>query len=256
VNSTRVPSSGLPRIRVFAALAFLGLCVAPLLSAQPQPFRNLSAGEAAAVAAGKSVFRQPSGWKDLSVPAAAPFAKDIEETVRKLGANYIGEVVLVLPKAANPDLLAILARNLADVESHVGIPYWSRRYKKNFDLFTWVKVLERTGTESEGGLASEQYMKPFDPYRARYSWSLRGDRLSFLSTNLSHLSYDGRKAVSPGDMIWRLEAYAEGDRWVLYGIGAVKAFDMLGLLRDRLSESFMGRIEAFFGYMYGKGVEA
>ena len=60
---------------------------------------------------------------------------------------------------------------------------------------------------------------------------------------------------SPGDMVWRLEAYAEEDRWILYGIGAVKAFDMLGLLRDRLSESFMGRIEAFFGYMYKKGVE-
>jgi len=56
-------------------------------------------------------------------------------------------------------------------------------------------------------------------------------------------------------MVWRLEAYAEGDRWILYGIGAVKAFDMFGLLRDRLSASFMGRIEAFFGYMYKKGVE-
>jgi len=223
--------------------------------AQPQPFRNLSSEDSAAVSAGTSVFRQPAGWKDLSVPAAAPFAKDVEDTVRKLGANYIGEVVLVLPKAANPDLLAILARALSDVESHVGIPYWSRRNKKHFDLFTWVKIQERTGGEAEGGLISEQYMKPFDPYRARYSWSLRGERLSFLSTNLTHLSYEGKKAVSPGDMVWRLEAYAEGESWILYGIGAVKAFDMLGLLRDRLSESFMGRIEAFFGYMYKKGVE-
>lgn len=242
------------RVRALALLYTLA-AAASGAQAQPQPFRNLTAEEAAVVYSGKSVFRQMSGWKDLSVPAGAPFAKDIEETVRKLGANYIGEVVLVLPKAANPDLLAVLARNLADVESHEGIPYWSRRYKKNFDLFTWVKVLERSGTESEGGLSSEQYMKPFDPYRARYSWSLKGERLSFLSTNLSHLSYDGRKAVSPGDMVWRLEAYAEGDRWVLYGIGAVKAFDMLGLLRDRLSESFMGRIEAFFGYMYKRGLE-
>ncbi len=241
------------RVRVIAL--FYALSAAALASAQPQPFRNLSSEEAAAVSAGKSVFRQPAGWKDLSVPAAAPFAKDIEDTGRKLGGNYIGEVVLGLPKAANPDLLAILARNLADVESHVGIPYWSRRYKKNFDLFTWVKVLERTGGEPEGGLSSEQYMKPFDPYRARYSWSLQGDRLAFLSTNLTHLSYDGKKAVAPGEMVWRLEVYAEGDRWVLYGIGAVKAFDMLGLLRDRLSESFMGRIEAFFGYMYKQGVE-
>lgn len=238
-------------------LVVLGLLAAVSAGAQAQPqlFRNLSSEEAAAVSSGKSVFRQPAGWKDLSVPAAAPFAKDIEETVRKLGANYIGEVVLVLPKAANPDLLADLARALADVESHVGIPYWSRRHKRYFDLFDRVKVLERTGTGSEGGLTADQHMEPFDDYRARYSWSLRGDRLSFLSTNLTHLSYDGKKAVSPGEMVWRLEAYTEGDRWILYGIGAVKAFDMFGLLRDRLSASFMGRIEAFFGYMYKKGVE-
>lgn len=254
MQTFRVALLNLMKSRVFTLFMLLAPA-APGISAQPQPFRNLSSEEAASVSAGESVFRRPSGWKDLSVPAAAPFAEDIEETVRKLGANYIGEVVLVLPQAANPDLLAVLARSLADVEGHVGIPYWSRRYQKNFDLFTWVKVLERSGTESEGGLSSEQYMKPFDPYRARYSWSLRGDRLSFLSTNLSHLSYDGRKAVSPGGMVWRLEAYAEGDRWILYGIGAVKAFDMLGLLRDRLSESFMGRIEAFFGYIYKKGLE-
>lgn len=224
-------------------------------AAQPLPFKNLSAEETSALTEGKSVFRQPSGWKDLSVPSAAPFAKDIEDTVRKLGANYLGEVVMVLPKAANPELLINLSRSLADVESHTSIPYWSRRYKKYFDLYTRVTVVERTGTADEGGLTADLYMKPFDDFRARYTWSLRGDRLSFLSTNLTHLSYDGKKAVTPGDMVWRMEAYADGDRWVLYGVGAVKAFDMFGLLRDRLSESFMGRIEAFFGYMYEKGLE-
>ena len=237
------------------ALALLLGASASVLSAQPFPFKNLSAGETSALAEGKSVFRQPSGWKDLSVPSAAPFAKDIEDTVRKLGANYLGEVVMVLPKAANPDLLPDLARGLADVESHTGIPYWSRRNKKYFDLYSRVTVIERTGSAAEGGLVADLYMKPFDDYRARYSWSLRGERLSFLSTNLTHLSYDGKKAVSPGDMVWRMEAYADGDRWVLYGVGAVKAFDMFGLLRDRLSESFMGRIEAFFGYMYRQGLE-
>ncbi len=238
-----------------AAFVLLLTLAAAGARAQDSPFRNLAPEEQAAVLRGESVFRQPSGWKALSVPAGAPFARDIEETVRKLGANYIGEVVMTVPKDGNPGLLARLVRDLQDVESHVGIPYWSRRHKKHFDLFDSVRILERTGTEAEGSLTAEQHMKPFDDYRSRYSWSLRGDRLSFLSTNLTHLSYDGRKSVTPGDMVWRLEAYADGDSWVLYGIGAVKAFDMFGLIRDRLSASFMGRIEAFFGHMYRKGVE-
>lgn len=249
MQTIRVPMSFLFRICTLVVLGLLA-AVSAGAQAQPQLFRNLSSEEAAAVSSGKSVFRQPSGWKDLSVPAAAPFAKDIEETVRKLGANYIGEVVLVLPKTANPDLLAVLVRNLADVESHVGIPYWSVRNQEYFDLYSRAKVTERTGIWVEGGLTADLYMKPFDEYRARYDWSLRGDRLSFSSVNLTQLSYRGRKAVNSRDMVWRMEAYAVGDHWILYGVGAVKAFDMLGLLRDRLSESFMGRIEAFFGYMY------
>ncbi|HSV55684.1 MAG TPA: DUF6675 family protein, partial [Magnetospirillaceae bacterium] len=225
------------------------------LSAQAPPFRNLTAKESAALAEGKSVFRQPLGWRDLSAPAGAPFSRDVEDMVRRLGANYLGEVILVLPRADNPDLLANLARALADVESHVGIPYWSRRHRKHFDLFDRVAVVERSGNETEGGLTADQLMEPFDLYRARHSWSLRDGRLSFRSENLTHIAYDGRNAVFPGQMVWRLEAYAEGGYWVLYGIGAVRAFDMFGLLRDRLSASFLGRIEAFFGHIYRKGLE-
>jgi len=239
-------------MRTISLAALLLTTTAMGIFAQGLPFKNLTETETAALILGKSVFRQPAGWKTLSVPPSAPFAKDIEEAVHKLGANYIGEVIMTIPKSANPDLLASLVRDLQDVESHLKIPYWSSRYKKYFDLFDRVEILEKSGTETDGALKAEQHMKPFDDYTEQYRWSLRGDRLSFFSTNLTHLSYDGRKAVSPGEMIWRLEAYADGDRWVLYGIGAVKAFDMFGLLRDRLSASFLGRIEAFFGFMYGK----
>lgn len=239
------------RTRILMAAALALACAAGLL-AQESPFKNLTPDEKAAIRRGESVFRRPNVWAELSVPPSAPFAKDIEESVRKLGANYIGEVIMLVPKASDPGLLTRLVRDLQDVERHVDIPYWSRRYKKHFPLFSRVTILERSGTEDSGELTAEELMKPFDDYTARYSWSLSGERLSFSSTNLTHLAYDGRKSVSPGNMVWRLEAYPDGDRWVLYGIGAVKAFDMMGLLRDRLSESFMGRIEAFFGYMYGK----
>lgn len=236
----------------FSIAAALVLACAAGAFAQESPFKNLIPEEKAAIQRGESVFRQPRVWAELSVPPSAPFAKDIEESVRKLGANYIGEVIMTVPKASDPGLLTRLIRDLQDVERHVGIPYWSKRHKRYYDLFDKVTILQRSGAESEGTLTAEEHMEPFDDYTARYSWSLSGERLSFFSTNLTHLAYNGKKAVSPGNMVWRMEAYPDGDRWVLYGIGAVKAFDMLGLLRDRLSASFMGRIEAFFGYMYGK----
>jgi hypothetical protein len=232
--------------------AFFVLAGAAALFAQGLPFKNLTEAEKATLLRGESVFRQPNVWKELSVPPSAPFAKDVEDTVRKLGANYIGEVIMVVPKASHPEFLLKLVRDLQAVEHHVGIPYWSKRNKRYYDLYSRVTVKDRTGTELKGSLTADENMEPFDDFSARYTWSLTGDRLSFLSTNLTHLAYDGKKAVSPGDMVWRMETYSDGDAWVLYGIGAVKAFDMFGLLRDRLSASFMGRIEAFFSYMYGK----
>ena len=41
----------------------------------------------------------------------------------------------------------------------------------------------------------------------------------------------------------------------LYGVGAVKTFDLLGLFGERLRTSFMGRIQAFFSYIYQKRTE-
>lgn len=49
-----------------------------------------------------------------------------------------------------------------------------------------------------------------------------------------------------------LTAYEEGDHYVLYGVGAARAFDMLGAFRPKIEASLLGRIKAFFGHAFGK----
>lgn len=56
----------------------------------------------------------------------------------------------------------------------------------------------------------------------------------------------------PGKMRWMLTAYEEGDHYVLYGVGAARAFDMLGAFRPKIEASLLGRIKAFFGHAFGK----
>jgi hypothetical protein len=243
-------------MRLFAVLV---IAMAEAMSAQAQtlssPFVKLDEAETAALFRGETVFREASGWKDLAVPPNAPFAASLIEEIRKSGANYLGEVLLVLPRtSANEDLPARLAAALSDVEDYVGITYYSKKNRQTYKLFDRMKVIERTGSAAAGSVRAEQHMEPFSAYEARYEWGSSPASVSFRSENLTPLSYKGTKAVSPGTMVWRLEAYAAGDTWVLYGIGRVKAFDMLGILRDRLSTSFMGRIEAFFRSMYEKGM--
>ena len=58
-------------------------------------------------------------------------------------------------------------------------------------------------------------------------------------------------------MIWSLYARRVGDRCYVYGIGATRAFDALGVLRARLEMAIDGRVESFMRYMFAKmGPEA
>lgn len=242
---------------VAMSIVLVGLILVLPLGAQTghpsSTFRNLSNSERADLAAGQTVFRQPDNWRSLSVPSSASFHKNLEDTIRKGGHNYIGEVILVLPKTEAEKLIPLLRQRLLDFEGYAGVPYWSTRWEKHFDLFDWVRVLNGTGSDQQkdkGSLETLQFMEPFGEYESVYHWDFSADTLVFSGVNGSSLSYDSFKAVSPGNLIWRMHAYAQGDYWVFYGLGAVKAFDMLGILRDRLSASFMGRIEAFFRYVY------
>ncbi len=215
-------------------------------------FRNLDKVQLAQLAAGGTLFREPAGWKDLSVPASAPFYTEIEDIVREGGHNYLGEVLVVMPRSQANAVLPALAVRLLDFEHYAGIPYWSRQKNKYYELYNWVRVSSGSRIGRQGSVTTEQFMKPFGEYGATYTWSIADRSLSYSGINTTPLFYDSIKAVLPGNMLWRLEAYAVDDAWVFYGLGAVKAFDLFGALRDRMSTSFMGRIEAFFKHIYGE----
>lgn len=257
ISTNTIPLHGVILRYISLSIVLLGLLsVLPLEAQTGHPaatFRNLSSSELGDLSAGQTVFRQPDKWRDLSVPASASFYTEIEDTIRKGGHNYIGEVILVLPKGQAEALLPLIQERLLDFEGYAGIPYWSRRNEKYYELFDWVRGTKGPAAGervSKGRLETLQFMVPFGEYGSVYQWDFKPDGLVFSGVNTSHLSYDNIKAVSPGNLIWRMHAYQQGDYWVFYGLGAVRAFDMLGVLRDRLSASFMGRIEAFFKYVY------
>lgn len=240
------------------AVLLLGAALARA-GAETSPFPNLDAAQSAAILRGESVFRECRSWRELAVPADAPFAAALIAETKASGANYLGEVLMLLPAAAPAGGAATaaplplrLASLLSKVEGYGAIPYWSKRNNVRTPLFRKNLVLSRSGSEAAGTVLAEQNMEPFSDYRARYTWSGTATALSFSSVNESPLSYKGTQAVSPGAMVWRLEAWRRGEQWVLYGQGRVKAFDMFGLLRERLSLSFMGRIEAYFTHMFAQ----
>lgn len=235
-------------------LGFL-LLYAAVPKVNSDSFKNLTTLEFEKITSGQSVFRQVKSWKELSVPERAPFMMSITENVKKSNSNYIGEVIRKVPKTTkNAKILDELIKRLSDIKGYEGIQYWSKNNKEYYRLFEKVRLLERIDTATGGKILAEQYMEPFGLYKAEYKWQSTENKVTFSSVNLTPLFYRNMKAIDPGNLVWKLEVYESNGEWFFYGIGMVKAFDLFGLLRDRLSVSFMGRIEAFYMFIFQDGV--
>jgi hypothetical protein len=215
-------------------------------------FRGLSESELSTLNLEKPLIRQASSARSLSLAVPGAFPDEIRNQIRTLGANYVGEVIMVVQGNNSQKTLSDIARFLADVEGYVDIPYWSKQNNRTYDLFDKIKVVERTLQPTGEMVVADQHMEPFADYSSRYAYELEGGELRFRSENLTPISYKGFASVAPGNMVWYLYGFPKGGATFLYGVGAVKTFDLLGLFSERLKTSFMGRIQAFFSYIYEK----
>lgn len=220
-------------------------------------FHFLSAVEAAKLESGELLVRNVADPSLLALAAEGHAADALRSKIASLNPNYLTEVLTSIPAAdakAAAAILQRLAATLADPKGYVGIPYWSKRNQRTYDLFDKMEVRARAALPGGESIEVLQHMEPFDDFRARYEYSLDGDALRFTGSNLDPIIYSYQKfeAVSPNAMVWAIYAFRNGGRVFFYGVGAVKAFDLFGALRDRLEPSFMGRVEAFFTAMSSK----
>jgi hypothetical protein len=212
-------------------------------------FQGFSENELSTLKEGKPLIRQAASARELSLVALGPFPDEIRTRIQAVGANYIGEVIMVVQGNNSQKTLTDVARKLANVEGYVGIPYWSKQNNRTFDLFDNVKVIERMQRGRGETVVADQHMEPFAEYRASYIYELDKGELHFWSKNLTPITYKGLASVAAGNMIWYLYGFPMDGATFLYGVGAVKVFDLLGLFENRLRTSFMGRIQSFFSYV-------
>ncbi len=215
----------------------------------PLEITGLSTQEIELLKNGGALIRQVDTASKLSLVPFDAEALAILKEIAQLNPNYLVEVIALVPYVPSAKQIEQLAGALFDFEGYIGIPYYSVRMKKTYDLFDKMNILLRKDVPSGEYIEAEQHMKPFEDYKASYEYRMSADSLVFHSVNLSHLTYKGIRSVAPGDMKWHLYVFNSKGLLVYYGVGAVKAFDMFGLIRNRLEVSFIGRVGAFFDYM-------
>jgi len=222
-------------------------------------FQGLSNAETDALERGELIVRPLEDSGKLSLARDDNATKEILRRIQAIRPNYTAEFMAFVPvkdTAKAESMLNRIAEALSDVKGYVNIPYWSKQQKTTYALFDKMEVLDRKALGSGKGETIEvrQHMEPFDEFRAQYDYSLEAGTLRFSAVNLDHIvyTYQHFRAVAPDNMVWELYVFRQDDGLYVYGIGAVKAFDLFGLFRDRLEPSLMGRVEAFFTYITKK----
>ncbi|HNV35526.1 MAG TPA: hypothetical protein PLQ30_02285 [Rectinema sp.] len=248
-------------VKIFAIV--LVLCsILPFFAAASElvpeiMFQKLTQEETAMLKNGEPIIRSIRSSSDMLL---VPFDKDSQmliERAKKLNGNYITEFILALPltrKGQGTMILDRLLKVIANVKGYVSIPYYSVRQQTTYDLFDKMDIISQTKFSEGESIVVLQHMEPFDDFRAEYRYAKIGNNLSFSGENLDSIIYSYRNlsVVAPHKMRWELYAFEKDGCLYAYGYGAVRAFDLFGLFRDRLEPSFMGRVSAFFKYIAEK----
>lgn len=241
----------------FVSLLILIISPLSLFSVDLDVFNDqLTAVESAKLNRGEIIIRNIDKAKYISLLPVTPTAEKCLKIVKDLKPNYLAEVIQVFPYEKNKDLPQQLEKALSDVENFKKIPYYSVRNEKWFDLFSEVKITKQTENNLETNVLTKIIntdikMNPFEPFSIVWTVEQKDDEILFVAENTTKVTYNGFKCVSPSNMKWVICMFKKDDSLILYGAGAVNGASVF-FLRDRIENSFIGRVTSFCNYIYSK----
>lgn len=216
-----------------------------------QVFNNkLTSDEQQQLANGELIIRNIGKAKNISINGVNPTLSQTIDSIEELKPNYLAEVIRMVPYAGNEDLLEKLRPIILNVEDYVEIPYYSERNKKNYDLYSSVKIKSQSDDGTTARLNAILEMSPFGEIDTDIFLTTEGETLYYENTNLNGLKYNGGITVIKDKCMKSLvTVFRSGDSWILYGIGGVKAPSIF-FLRERVETSFMNRIKTMCSYFF------
>lgn len=226
--------------------------------AQPFTFdmfnEKLSEAERTKLLAGEMLIRNIDKKKNVCLKPVNENTKKILFGLDALDPNYTAEVIRIIPD--NPErtesVTSQLNAILLKLEDYAGIPYYSERAEKWYDLYSSVTVKESEVAGTKTGLLAEYEMEPFGFFDCDIRLDYDGESLYYKSENLEQLRYyDKFTCVRPNNMHIYITAFKSNGYTILYAVGGVDAPSIF-FLRGRVETSFINRIKTFCSYMFEK----
>ena len=217
------------------------------------PFNNkLTSSEADKLKNGEVLIRNIDYPKYMCISGESEAITKVLGTINATNPNYLAEVIQIKPVEGNEDLPQQIRAALENIQDYAGIPYWSERNQRYFDLYSTAKINNRTEVSSTvTKIDAELFMEPFGTILQPITIEQTEDYLFYESTNSNVLTFEGIKVVKPYAMKSAIILFKDGDNWILYGVGGVKA-PRVPFLTQRIETSFINRIKTFCGFVFTK----
>ena len=232
----------------YPAVVFAAFMAFQSLSALPFN-KNLDKEELEKIEKGEILIRRTGSVKKMCLQTENEKVKEALKEIVDLDPAYLAEVIQVRPVSENENILEKTNEILTDIPSYVGIPYWSERHKRYFDLYSDCDVKSHQKHGNSEQISAMLYMSPIGEIDMDISIVHEDDFYLYKSMNLNNLDYKGLKCISKENMKSVIIIYKDGDNWICYGIGGVEA-PKIFLLKNRIEVSFLNRIKTFCNFVF------
>ena len=235
------------KILSFIAFALSGAALSAL------PFNSkLSPSDLEKVNNGEIVIRNIDKYKNISIKADNYAVKTMLEQIDDLDPNYLAEIIQVRPYEGNEDLIEKLNNVCSDIPSYAGIPYWSVRHQRYWDLYKTAELFQTNKiSDTKTQYNADLYMEPFGTIHSPITIEKTNEYFIYSNTNNNTLSVKGISCIKKRNMKSMIILFRDGDNWILYGIGGCKA-PKIAMFQERIETSFINRIKTFCNFVFEK----
>ena len=235
------------KIFISIVLCFLSINIFSL------PFNSLlSETEKQELMEGKVLIRNIDKYKNMCIEGTNPGIVKLREIVKEQAPNYLAEVIQIKPYEGNENLQEVIRSALENISDYAGIPYWSERHQRYWDLYSSAAVVGSFQVnETTKQINADLYMEPFGLIHSPIFIEQTDDYLLYNTTNNNNLKFEGFTVVKKQNMKSVILLFRHEDNWILYGVGGVKALKV-SFLEKRIETSFINRIKTFCNFVFTK----
>lgn len=235
------------KIFISIVLCFLSINIFSL------PFNSLlSETEKQELMEGKVLIRNIDKYKNMCIEGSNPGIAKLREIVKEQAPNYLAEVIQIKPYEGNENLQEVIRAALENISDYAGIPYWSERHQRYWDLYSSAAVVGSFQVnETTKQINADLYMEPFGLIHSPILIEQTDDYLLYNTTNNNNLKFEGFTVVKKQNMKSVILLFRHEDKWILYGVGGVKALKV-SFLEKRIETSFINRIKTFCNFVFTK----